>query len=405
MPASSSLFQGSFRNACGRSLAVAVSGGVDSLSALVLAKRAGFDVLALHALFCRDAGDPEERAIMKGLAESCARIGVPLEVADLRAQFQAQVASPFADAYLQGLTPNPCSACNRTMKFGHLLDRALALGADCMATGHYARLATEPAPASEQRPLLARGTDRGKDQSYFLSLVPQERLAKVCFPLEAATKQESCRIVQDAGLDVPAPKESQDICFVPRQPERYRDFLASLRQAQGLGAACGGHGGRDGGTESVARRLDATGDIVLRTRGQARRLGTHQGLWRYTEGQRQGLGIAWSEPLYVTGKDVGHNILYVGTKRDAVMHGVLVRELNCMVAEADLPERALVRLRYRQQPAPATLAPQQNEGRQGEPHLLILLDAPSTLSAPGQTACVYSQEGLVLAGGVIEQVF
>ncbi|MCR5257258.1 MAG: tRNA 2-thiouridine(34) synthase MnmA [Desulfovibrio sp.] len=393
MPASSAFLQGSFRSSCRRSLAVAVSGGVDSLCALILAKQAGFDVLALHALFCHDAGVPEERTIMEGLAESCAKLGVPLEVADLRAPFQTHVVAPFADAYLKGFTPNPCAACNRTMKFGHLLDRALALGADFMATGHYARLATKPKPASDEDPLLAWGTDRSKDQSYFLSLVPQARLAKVCFPLQAMTKQEGARLVQKAGLTVPASKESQDICFVPRQPERYREFLGSLRP----------EAGRE--TEGGATLLGAAGDIVLRSQGMTRRLGTHHGLWRYTEGQRQGLGIAWTEPLYVTCKDATDNILYVGTKQDAVMHGALVRDLNLMVAEAELPSKALVRLRYRQQPAPATIALGRGEEKQEALRLHIRLDAPSTLSAPGQTACVYSREGLVLAGGVIEQVF
>ena len=405
MPASSALVEGSFRKDCGRSLAVAVSGGVDSLCALVLAKQAGFEVLALHALFCREATDPEETTILKGLAENCARLGVPLEVVDLRTQFQTHVTRPFADAYLAGLTPNPCVACNRTMKFGHLLDRALALGATGMATGHYARLAMGPAPASEEHPLLAQATDRRKDQSYFLSLVPQERLAKACFPLQATTKQEAARMVQEAGLAVPAPKESQDICFIPRQPERYRELLGALRAEAGLGTAKARDGASGSESDGAAVRLDDAGDIVLRTPGLTRRLGTHQGLWRYTEGQRQGLGIAWSEPLYVTGKDVSRNILYVGTKQDAVMHGVFVRDLNLMVAEAELPNKAMVRLRYRQQPASATLALEQPEGEQGTLRLRLQLDAPSTLSAPGQTACVYSETGLVLAGGVIEQVF
>nr|MCR5257773.1 tRNA 2-thiouridine(34) synthase MnmA [Desulfovibrio sp.] len=150
---------------------------------------------------------------------------------------------------------------------------------------------------------------------------------------------------------------------------------------------------------------NSAGDIVLRSQGLRKRLGTHRGLWRYTEGQRQGLGVAWAEPLYVTGKDATDNILYVGTKQDAVMHGALVQELNLMVAEAELPARALVRLRYRQQPAHASISLEQGGGKQGSSRLRIQLDAPSALSAPGQTACVYSEEGLVLAGGIIEQIF
>lgn len=356
-------------------LAVAVSGGVDSLCALMLCKRSGRDVMAVHALF---SGSEEDHAeAVAGLAENCRRLDVPFTVLDLRADFRSNVVSYFASAYSRGLTPNPCAVCNRTMKFGALLEKALGLGADYLVTGHYAALSTGPEPASEEAPLLCRAADARKDQSYFLSLVPRRAFASVCFPLLAQTKEETRRLVAETGLAVPVPRESQEICFIPREADHYRHFLAALMEQEG-------------------KTLPGAGPIVLRTEGQDKVLGRHDGLWRYTEGQRQGLGVCWKAPLYVTGKDLATNTLYVGQKEDTLMHGAVVSDLNLMVPE--LPGRALARLRYRQAPAPALLE-QTGNG------LRITLDAPASLSAPGQIAAVYDAEGRVLAGGFITKLF
>ena len=207
-------------------LAVAVSGGVDSLCALIMCRRRGRDVIAVHALF---SGTEEEHAeAIDGLTENCRVLGVPLRILDLRAEFHANVISYFASAYSRGLTPNPCAVCNRTMKFGALLDKALGLGADYLVTGHYAALSTSPAPAYEEAPMLCRAADAHKDQSYFLSLVPRKAFSRVYFPLLSQTKQETRQIVADAGLTVPVSRESQEICFIPREADHYRRFLFSL---------------------------------------------------------------------------------------------------------------------------------------------------------------------------------
>ena len=288
-------------------LAVAVSGGVDSLCALLRLREQGHDVLALHGLFLPDAASsglrpapegprlltaaealatplpPASRQAVEGLQTACGQLGIPLHVADMRAVFDREVVTPFVRAYARGRTPNPCALCNRAIKFGALLDAALSLGADRIATGHYARLLDGPAG-----PVLAAADDLAKDQSYFLSLVPRERLRRAVFPLARQDQAASIAQVKDAGLAVPVPQESQEICFIPAGEDAYRAFLERRRQAEGLSLP--------GSGPVLLEEADSDGRPVLRP------LARHEGLWRYTEGQRRGLGIAHSEPLYVLRK-------------------------------------------------------------------------------------------------------
>lgn len=402
-------------------VAVAVSGGVDSLCALVMLQQAGHSVLALHGLFLPDA-IPEPPP---GLAAACAALGVPLHVADLRPVFEREVLAPFAAAYAAGRTPNPCALCNRAIKFGALFDAAMDLGAQKLATGHYARLAPAPEdavsaslpetlnPAASQGdarvftgdsgsgceaeqygthgthpPLLAAASDATKDQSYFLSLVPRERLARACFPLAEQDKARSREIVARAGLVVPVPSESQDICFAP---------------AVG-GAATAGLSAADAYRPFLERRWrkaatvpPGPGPVFLRdAAGGLREIARHKGLWRYTEGQRKGLGIAHSEPLYVLAKDGAANALVVGPR-------ALLGVTHCRTGAANvsLPQQywsgeLLVRLRHRQRPSPAAVTLDAS-GR-----LDIRFAEPQFPSAPGQVAAVYDGQGHVLAAGIVE---
>lgn len=275
-------------------LAVAVSGGVDSLCALLRLREQGHDVLALHGLFLPDAASsglrpapegpclltaaealaaplpPASRQAVEGLQTACGQLGIPLHVADMRAVFDREVVTPFVRAYARGRTPNPCALCNRAIKFGALLDAALGLGADRIATGHYARLLDGPAG-----PVLAAADDLAKDQSYFLSLVPLERLRRAVFPLARQDKAASIAQVKDAGLAVPVPQESQEICFIPAGEDAYRAFLERRWQAEGLSLP--------GSGPVLLEEADSDGRPVLRP------LARHEGLWRYTEGQRRGL--------------------------------------------------------------------------------------------------------------------
>ena len=449
-------------------VAVAVSGGVDSLCALVMLRQAGHRVLALHGLFLPEA----DLAPPPGLEEACAVLGVPLHIADLRPVFQREVLAPFAAAYAAGRTPNPCALCNRAIKFGALLDAAQKLGAQKLATGHYARLVSappeeeaapenrvmghmsqkevllagsEPADMSQtgtglkhasqvhtgqehsgrenagqehagqehssrknacpegtvqenagqagtpRLPLLAAARDAAKDQSYFLSLVPRARLAHACFPLADQDKTRTREIVAQAGLAVPLPSESQDICFAPA-------VGASADQASGGGSVSEAYRPfLERHWQAASIMPPGPGPVVLRSAdGTQREIARHKGLWRYTEGQRKGLGIAHSEPLYVLAKDGFANALIVGPRALLGVTRCTTGVANVALPTQYWPREVLVRLRHRHRPAPASVR-LDVEGR-----LEIAFAEPQFPSAPGQVAAVYDAAGRVLAAGIVE---
>ena len=339
-------------------VAVAVSGGGDSLAALLALRDAGHDVLALHGVFLPRADD----AAAQGLVEACARLGVALHLVDLRAEFEALVAAPFAAEYLAGRTPNPCARCNAHLKFGLLLDRALELGAEALATGHFAASGTHPAYGWA----LARGADPAKDQSYFLSLVPRPRLLRAVFPLAARRKAEVRAELAGRGFVPPLPGESQEICFVPG--DDYRAFLAGRCDVL-----------PEGGPAELP-----DGTVV----------GAHQGLWRSTIGQRRGLGIAHGEPLYVLDKDLGRNVLVVAPRAALLTRDFAAGEVNPLVDPALWPQEALVQTRYREAAKAARV-----EFSGGA--LLVRYAEPQVRPAPGQVAAVYDAAGVVLAGAVV----
>lgn len=347
-------------------VAVAVSGGVDSLCALLLVLQAGHRAVAMHGLFCENACVPP------GLERICVNLGVPLHVIDMRAEFRQKVILPFARDSAAGLTPNPCALCNREIKFGSMLDIAIGLGADCLATGHYSRLEAGPGDTR----LLSASAAGKKDQGYFLSLVSGERLRKVFFPLAGYDKQKSRELVAMSGLEVPLAKESQDICFVPQGNCGREVFLLDFWKRHG-------------------EKPSASGPIVLvNESGEKRQVARHDGLWRYTEGQRKGLGIAYTEPLHVLGKDIASNTLLVGSKNLLLIGYCQTGEANVFVSPDKWPKNLLVRLRYRREAHPATVSMQAG-------CLHIALDQPQFSAAPGQVAAVYDESGRILAAGII----
>ena len=260
-------------------IAVAVSGGADSLYAMAsLQREYPGQVIAFHAL--QKETSPEDDPV-PGLEASCRALGVPLHILDLQEAFFRQIVRPFAESYAHGETPNPCVRCNALVKFGLWMDEARKLGADRLATGHYVSLAEHPRYGMA----LHQGADEAKDQSYFLALTPISRLKNAVFPLARVRKSEVRAALAEWGLSVPLPRESQEICFVP--DDDYRAFL------KGIGV-----------------RLPAGGPMVLL---DGHVVGRHGGLWQYTEGQRRGLGVSWTEPLYVIGKERSRNALLLGT--------------------------------------------------------------------------------------------
>lgn len=337
-------------------IAVAVSGGIDSLCSLLTLKKSGHDVFAIHGLFKPDAITPP------GLSDICARAGIEFLTVDLRSVFATEVIAYFDNSQAAGLTPNPCAMCNRQIKFGALMDSAMAMGADFLATGHYARL--------ENPGFLYPAADMGKDQAYFLSLVPQIRLRSAIFPLYAQTKNQTKAIVAELGYQAPLPKESQDVCFLER------------------GVA--------------TTKTGPPGPVLLRKPGQEaapiqelEQIGRHKGCMGLTVGQRKGLSIPWREPLYIQARS--GNSLIVAPAALLNMYACSVNQINYFLPIAHWPGIVYARFRYRQKLCPVSVEPR------GDALMLKLLE-PRRVTAPGQIVAVYDAAGRILAGGITQKV-
>ncbi len=343
-----------------QSIAKAVSGGADSLYAMLLLKELGHRVTALHGRFLSNA--PE---CPPGLPETCRKLGVELRVLDLRAEFHSLVIQPFIKSYLAGETPNPCVRCNAAIKFGLLLDAAMEMGTQCLATGHYAALVAH----EHYGRALRSAADKSKDQSYCLAMLPRERLERAVFPLSSMNKTDILADLQKRGMAAPISAESQDICFVPGND--YRALVA------------------DRGAPSPP------GPIFLLEDGARKEIARHKGLWQYTEGQRRGLNIAHSEPLYVIGKDIVANALLVGPKEAVFRRECRATQLNYLAPFELWPEKIYARIRYRQKSSLATVI----EVSQDE--ISFAFAEPQMLSAPGQAAVFYDENGCVLGGAIL----
>jgi tRNA-specific 2-thiouridylase len=343
---------------------VGMSGGVDSSVAAALLVEQGYDVvgvtlhLAGSGSRCCSLDDADDA---RRVAD---RLGIRFYVSNQQEAFRREVMLPFADAYLAGRTPVPCVACNRRFKFGRLLERARALGAEAVATGHYARLADDPATGERQ---LLRGRDSDKDQSYFLFDLDQAQLARARFPLGELTKPEVRALARARGLATAAKPESQEICFVPGGD--YAAVVESLRP----GAAAG------------------EGEVVD---GAGRVRGRHRGVHHFTVGQRRGLGVGGPERLYVRALDAARNRVVVGGEGELAVRGARLEAVSWTGAAPSGPVEAAVRIRYRHPGAPARIeAPGDGSAR-------VLFETPVAAVAPGQAAVFYRGDR-VLGGGWI----
>lgn len=363
---------------------VAMSGGVDSSVTAALLKARGYDVMGMMMRLWSEPGSEAENRCctidaMNLARRMAAQLDIPFYAVDAKAVFRSTVVQYFIDGYAEGITPNPCLLCNRRIRWEFLLQRALALGADFMATGHYARVRTEAGrqgteairhPASVvDRIELLKAVDARKDQSYVLHVLQQDQLAHAMFPLGEYTKPEVRQMARGFGLPVAERADSQDLCFLGNGT--YSDFL--IRNIP-----------------EVAQ----SGPILSRADDE---LGQHNGLAFYTIGQRRGLGIAAPQPLYVIRKDMARNALIVGTLDELGQNELHAHSVNWIAgAPPDDAIRAEIKIRYKARPAWGVVTPLENQ------RVHIQLDENLRDITPGQAAVFYMGE-VCLGGGIIEQ--
>jgi tRNA-uridine 2-sulfurtransferase len=343
---------------------VALSGGVDSSVAAALLKQQGYDVSGLTLRLWMDPAHSPATDPVTAAEQAAQRLGIPLHVMDLTATFRREIVQFFLDEYGRGVTPNPCVRCNRLVKWGILLEQALAMGADYLATGHYARKRSDPAG----RVQLLQAVDPSKDQTYVLHVLTQARLEHALFPVGEYPKARIRELAHEFCLPAATRRESQDLCFLAG--EDYRDFIR--RNAPEIGRP---------------------GPILRR---DSSRLGEHQGLAYYTIGQRKGLGVPSPVPLYVLAKETATNTLVVGEAEELGASELTAREVNWIAGEApEGPFRAQVKTRYTAKEAWALVTPLEGN------RVAVRFDAPQRDITPGQAAVFYMDE-VVLGGGVIE---
>lgn len=351
---------------------VAMSGGVDSSVAAALLREEGYDVVGMMMRLWSEetmAGGAHNRCCtpdqMADARRIAAKLGIPFYVLDTKNVFRSTIVEFFIDQHREGVTPNPCLECNRQIRFTYLLNNALAMDADYLATGHYARVSQE----GTGEYVLRRGVDEHKDQSYVLSVLRQEQLSHALFPVGEYNKSIVRELATKFGLPTASKKDSQDLCFIG--DNNYRRFL-------------GDHAPDVMQPGSIVRR---SGEVV----------GEHNGIVNYTIGQRKGLGVNSHEPLYVIDIQPQTNVVIVGTADELGRDTLTAKRVNWVSGKMpDAPFRAQVKIRYKAMPQPALIEPLPDK------RMRVRFDAPLRDITPGQGAVVYDGDR-VLGGGVIER--
>lgn len=342
---------------------VGLSGGVDSSAAAAILHNQGYNVIGLTLWLMKGKGQCCSEGMVDA-AKLCEQLGIPHHIVDIRETFQEHIVDYLVAGYSTGITPLPCSQCNKAVKFGPMLHYAQTeLGSDHIATGHYARTRHDPATGRHQ---LLRAVDRTKDQSYFLYDLSQDILARVIFPLGEQPKTETRRVAAAFGLHTADKPESQDLCLVEANGSM-RAFLDKYI------------------TPQQGEIIDQSGRV----------LGQHEGVHHYTIGQRKGLGIAHSEPLYVVALDAVNNRVIVGDREATLAAECTAQQVNWVsIAEPTAPIRANVQIRYRAAAIPATIIPLENAC------VRVVFDDPQSSITPGQAAVWYDGD-VLLGGGII----
>jgi tRNA-uridine 2-sulfurtransferase len=365
-----------------KTIAVAMSGGVDSSTVAAMLRAEGSNVIGLTMQLWNQRRLAGREGVPESVQGRCCSlddvydarrvaetIGIPYYVVNHEDRFERDVVRPFVQEYLSGRTPIPCSLCNNHLKFDQLLAVAQQIGADAVATGHYARVDFDE---SRDRWLLKRPTDRSKDQTYFLFGLTQEQLSRTLFPLGGMTKPEVRQLARKHGLALAEKPDSQEICFVPGGD--YKKFLDAYLSEQG------------------GSLPDTAGELVT-TDGRV--IGEHSGIHNFTVGQRKGLGVATGSPLYVLQIKGDNRQVVVGEQKNLYSRNMLTRRTN-LISRGELPEpvRVSVKIRHRHEPAAATIQ------KTGADEIVVTFDEPQRAVTPGQAAVFYDGD-IVVGGGWI----
>lgn len=365
-----------------KTIAVAMSGGVDSSTVAAMLRAEGHNIIGLTMQLWNQRRLAGHEGMPESVQGRCCsiddvydarrvaeHIGIPYYIVNQEERFERDVVRPFVEEYLSGRTPIPCSLCNNHLKFDQLLIVAQQIGADQLATGHYARVSYDD---GRGRWLLHRPADVSKDQTYFLFGLTQEQLSRTIFPLGNMTKPEVRDRARQHGLALAAKPDSQEICFVPGGD--YKRFIDAYLADQG---------------EALP---DTSGELVT-TSGEV--LGEHGGIHNFTVGQRKGLGVATGSPLYVIQINGAAKQVIVGGEENLYSSTLRTRRIN-LIAVEDLCDsmRVVVKIRHRHEPAPATIE------KAGEDEILVTFDQPQRAITPGQAAVFYDG-GVVVGGGWI----
>jgi tRNA-specific 2-thiouridylase len=366
-------------------IAVAMSGGVDSSAAAAMLKEAGHELVGFtmqlwnqrRGLSVDEQGEPlpsrccslDDVYDARRVAED---LGFPFYVLNLERDFERDVVAPFVQSYLEGETPIPCVACNSRLKFASLDRMALSVGCEKVATGHYARVSYDE---TAMRYRLLRGRDARKDQTYFLWELTQEQLSRSLFPLGEMSKDEVRDVARRSGLNVAEKRESQEICFVPDGD--YAGFIDRYLEAEG----------RDGERPARGEIVDTAG----------RTLGEHEGIHRYTVGQRRGIGLSRQLPLYVVRVEAERERVVVGHEEELLSSEFDAAGVNWVAFDEPLePVRADVRVRYRHRESPARITPL------GAGRVRVRFDEPQRAITPGQATVFYRGEEVVGGGWIVK---
>ncbi len=334
-----------------KKVVVGISGGVDSSVAALLLKNKGYEVIGVTFVFTDDFDSKDARLV-------CEKLGIKHHILDYKKEFKEKVIDKFIDDYKKGITPNPCIMCNRYVKFKFLYDAMIKYNANYIATGHYAKVVDNH---------LYKSSDLNKDQTYFLCELTKEEVSKVLFPLEGIEKDKVRKIASDAGLVNANKKDSTDVCFIT---SNFKSYINNVIK-------------------------DKKGDVIEIT--SMKKIGEHSGLSRFTIGQRRGLNISSSDRIFVVGKDVTKNILYVagGSNTDYLLSDACILDNVNLFSDDIKSDNLTAKFRYRQKEVPVKVDKINDK-------LLVKYDNVKSVT-PGQICAIYNGDELI-GGGIIKEV-